>query len=297
MSGRSPCRDWEIFLNPVRKAAPPYTVSARSGVTAHSQLWGKPMKSHLSRRASGVALLLVSALGLTGLAAAPSWAAADAQVYIVQGLPGRAVDVAVDGKTLTQDLKTAAVAGPFKVRAGSRSVTFSDGGQVLLKRSFSVSARSSWDVVLHLPATSETKPTVTVFRNDLAAVPQGKASLTVAHTAAVPPADIRVNNKVLFSDIANGQSLNLVVPVATYKVAIVPKGKASPIYLGPVDLTVKGGALNRVYALGDPEKHTMNVAVHVIATGSSGSARPKKVDTGTGGEAVGATRFLARLTR
>ena len=266
-------------------------------MAAHSLLWGKPMSSHLSRRASGVALLLLTALGLAGFAATPSEAAADAQVYVVQGLPGRTVDVAVDGKTITRDLKTAAVAGPFKVKAGARSVTFSDGGQQLLKRSFSVGARSSWDVVLHLPASSETKPTVTVFRNDLAAVPQGKASLTVAHTAAVPPADIRVNGKVLFADIENGESLNLVVPVATYKVAIVPKGKASPVYLGPVDLTVKGGALNRVYALGDPEKKTMNVAVHVIATGSSGSARPDKVDTGTGGEAVGATRFLGQLTR
>ena len=73
--------------------------------------------------------------------------------------------------------------------------------------------------------------------------------------------------------------------------------KHPPIDLATVDLTVKGGALNRVYALGDPEKNTMNVAVHVIATGSSGSARPTKVNTGTGGEAAGATRFLAKLTR
>ena len=74
-------------------------------------------------------------------------------------------------------------------------------------------------------------------------------------------------------------------------------GMMAPIDLATVDLTVKGGALNRVYALGDPEKNTMNVAVHVIATGSSGSARPTKVNTGTGGEAAGATRFLAKLTR
>ena len=31
----------------------------------------------------------------------------------------------------------------------------------------------------------------------------------------------------------------------------------------------------------------MNVAVHVIATGTSGSGQPSKVDTGTGGQAVG----------
>ncbi len=249
------------------------------------------------RRLRQAALLIAVALGLAGVGAAPSYASSAAKVYVVQGLPGRSVDVAVDGKTVAEGLRTAAVAGPFTVPAGSRTVTFSDGGTVLLRRAFSVKNASSWDVVLHLPAKSETEPMVTVFRNDLTSVPQGKASLTVAHTAAVPAADVRVDGKVLFSDIANGESLNLVVPVATYKVAITPEGKSSPVYLGPVSLTVKPGALNRVYALGDPQKNTMNVAVHVISTGSSGSDRPTKVDTGSGGEAVGATRFLAKLTR
>ena len=77
------------------------------------------------------------------------------------------------------------------------------------------------------------------------------------------------------------------MPVATYKVAIVPTGETKPVILGPLDLTVQGGSLNRVYAVGDPEKKTMNVAVHVIATGTSGSGQPSKVDTGTGGQAVG----------
>ena len=91
----------------------------------------------------------------------------------------------------------------------------------------------------------------------------------------------------MFANIANGESLKLTVPVATYKVAIVPTGEKKPVILGPVSLTVQGGAVNRVYAVGDPEKKTMNVAVHVIATGSSGSSKPSEVNTGTGGQAVG----------
>ena len=50
--------------------------------------------------------------------------------------------------------------------------------------------------------------------------------------------------------------------------------------------------MNRVYAVGDPEKKTMNVAVHVIATGSSGSGKPSEVNTGTGGQAVGESPSL-----
>jgi hypothetical protein len=239
------------------------------------------------RRWVALVLAAVAVLASVVLTTGPSYAADGAKVYVVQGLPGKTVDVAFDGHVVARGIKTAAVAGPFSIKAGNRKVTFSDGGKVLLERMFAVTAKSSWDVVIHLPAEAKTKPAVTVFRNDTSAVPAGKAALVVAHTAQVPPADIRVDGKVLFKNVANGQSLHLVVPVQTYKVAIVPAGKSKPVLLGPVDLTVKGGALNRVYALGNPEEHTMNVAVHVIDTGSSGSKRPDRVDTGTGGQAVG----------
>ena len=81
------------------------------------------------------------------------------------------------------------------------------------------------------------------------------------------------------------QALSLVVPVGTYAAAIVPHDEDSPVYLGPLKLTVEGGALNRVYAVGDPEKKTMNVAAR-IEVPKSGSKKPKKVDTGTGGQAA-----------
>jgi hypothetical protein len=239
------------------------------------------------RRWSVLALLTAAVLSLAGLTVTPkSYAADEAEIYVIQGLPGRSVDLAIDGKTIARGIDTAKVAGPFTIKAGTRKATFSDSGKVLLEGMFKAVAGSSCDVVLHLPGTSDEKPMVTVFENDLSAVPRGKASLTVAHTARVGKADVRVDGKVLFADIANGQSLNLVVPVQTYKVAIVPAGKPGPVVLGPVSLTVKGGALNRVYAIGDPSQKTMNVAVHVIDTSSTGSGRPNRVNTGTGGQAA-----------
>lgn len=247
---------------------------------------GDNVTAHLLRRSSALALLTAGALALAGLTVAPpSYAADGAEIYLIQGLPGRSVDVAVDGRTVGRDIGTGKVAGPFAVQSGTRKVTYSDDGEVLLERVWKVPAGASQDVVLHLPAEEGGKPAITVFRNDLSAVPAGKASLTVAHTARVGKADVRVDGKVLFSDIANGESLNLVVPVQTYKVAIVPAGKAEPVVLGPVSLTVKGGALNRVYAIGDPSKKTMNVAVHVIDVKTTGSSRPDWVKTGTGGQA------------
>lgn len=276
-----------MFFTLVRPAAESAWVKWFLSLGEAERLWGDTQMFQVRNRVAAVgAALVVTALAMAGLSVTPSYAAADAKVYIVQGLPGRSLDVAVDGKTVASHVKTAAVVGPFSVPGGHRKVTFSDDGTVVLERMFDVKPRSSWDVVVHLPESSS-DPTVTVFRNDETSVPKGKAALVVAHTARVPDADIRVDGKVLFADVANGQSLDLVVPVATYQVAIVPAGKTKPVILGPLTLTVKGGALNRVYAIGDPAKKTMNVAVHIIALGASGSERPRRVDTGTGGQAAG----------
>jgi uncharacterized protein DUF4397 len=242
------------------------------------------MSGGFSARWAKLALVLVGALALVGGTISTSYAANDAEVFIVQGLPGRTLDVAVDGKEVASGVKSAEVAGPYKIKAGSRKISFTDDGEKVLERTFEVKAKSSWDVVVHLPENSADKPAVTVFRNDVTSVPRGKASLVVAHTATVPPADIRVNGDVLFENIGNGESLKLTVPVATYEVAIVPTGETKPVVLGPLELTVKGGAVNRVYAIGDPGKKTMNVAVHVIPTPSSGSGQPSDVNTGFGGQ-------------
>ena len=244
-------------------------------VTKHVARWSK------------LALLVAGILALAGITVSPSYAANDTEVYIVQGLPGKSLDVEIDGNSVATGVKTAAVAGPFKVKPGHRMVTFSDNGTKVLENSFSIKEGSKADIVAHLPASSSGDPLVTVYKYDAVNVPNGKALLVVSHVAAVPPADIRVNGQVLFANIANGESLQLVVPVATYKVSIVPTGETKPVFFGPVALTVKGGAINRVYAVGDPEKKTMNVAVHVLSANSSGSKKPSEVNTGTGGQAVG----------
>lgn len=231
-------------------------------------------------------LLGIVVLVGAGAVVAPATAATTGEVYVVQGVPRASLDVAIDGRTVASDVDTTDVAGPFRVEPGRRTLTVTDGDDVVLRRTMTVSTGSSSDVVVHLPVASGADPVATVFDNDVSAVPRGKASLTVAHTAAVQPADIRVDGEVLFANVANGESLTLTVPVDTYAVDIVPTGRTAPTIFGPLDVTVTGGALNRVYAVGDPETRTMNVAMHVITTGSSGSAQPTEVNTGTGGQAA-----------
>ena len=114
------------------------------------------------------------------------------------------------------------VAGPFDVKAGSHTVKVSQDGKTVVEKTVKVKPDRSTDVVVHLPGPGKTAPTMTAYENDLSALPSDKANLTVAHTATVPPADVTVNGKVLFADIANGEALSLVVPVGTYSTAIVP---------------------------------------------------------------------------
>ena len=158
----------------------------------------------------------------------------------------------------------------------------------MLERNISVGAGSNSDVVIHRPASPTGAPVVTTYRNKLDAVAADKGAIRVAHTAAVGPADIRVNGKVLFANVANGESLDLVVPAATYTVDIVPTGTNGPRVLGPAQLPIKARSLTRVFAIGEPKSGTMNVAVGIINLPKTGTTSPKRVETGTGGQAAAA---------
>jgi hypothetical protein len=233
--------------------------------------------------------LAVIVAGLGTLVAVPAQAAGNGVLHVIQGLPGRTIDIAVDGRSVARGVKVTEVVGPLTVKAGKRKITARDNGKVVIERVVSVGADSNLDVVIHRPASPTAAPVITTYTNKLTAVPRDKAALRVAHTAAVGPADIRVNGKVLFSNVANGESLDVVVPAGTYTVEIVPTGATSPVVLGPLPLPVKAGYLTRVFAVGEPTSKTMNVAVATLKLPGTGSDEPGLVNTGTGGQAAGLT--------
>ncbi len=202
------------------------------------------------------------------------------QVFVLQGVPHAAVDVSVDGKLVKSNISAKGIVGPLMLTPGKHTVTFAETGWTV-KSMVHISHASS-DVVLHWPADVAKKPVVTVYGNDLAPVASDKGRLTVAHTAVVPPADILVDNKVLFANIANGQFVTAEVPGGTYKVVVAPTGETKPL-LGPVNLPVKAGALTRVFAIGKPSNGSMDAIVQVLPLGSAGSSAPGSVDAGSAG--------------
>lgn len=232
-------------------------------------------------------LLAVTVAAAPAVLTVPAQAAAGANLYFVQGLPGRSLDISVDGHVVATGVAGGKLVGPFGVASGKRMITAKQGGKLVIQREVSAGSGASLDVVIHQPVSPTGQPLITSYANKLTAVPADKAGLRVAHDAAVGPADIRVNGKVLFRNVANGESLDVVVPAGTYKVDIVPTGATSPVVLGPLDLPVKAGYLTRVFAIGSPSQKTMTVALGTIKVPATGSAKPGVVNTGTGGQAAG----------
>jgi hypothetical protein len=220
-----------------------------------------------------LSLLLAAACPAAGATTvSASEAASSSQIYLVQGVPGAAVDVSIDGSVVARDLAAKEIAGPFDLSGGSHTVSFESASWTA---DTSVSAgRPSIDVVVHRPASPGGDPVVTVFGNAVGPIAPGTGRVTVAHTAVVPPADVRASGEVLFANIANGEFVTAEVPADTYSIDLVPTGGGSPL-LGPVDLPVEGGALTRVFAIGMPENGSMDAIVQVLPlperTGPPGS--------------------------
>jgi hypothetical protein len=236
-------------------------------------------------RTMWIAVVGVGMFALLSAWLTPSSAADETSIYIVQGLPSRTISVAVDGDSVVGGLAGGKVAGPFPVKHGTRTVTVSEDGKTLVTSNVKLPSGSNSEIVVHLPASPTGDPMITRFENNLKPVQEGKAAQAFGHVAAAGPIDIRVDQKVVFANIANGEYLYKVVPAGTYQVDIVPTEMAKPL-LGPLNQRVKPAKLTWVFVIGEPGKD-LAIVRHVISlSGTKGSKRPTDISTGTGGQAA-----------
>jgi Domain of unknown function (DUF4397) len=252
-------------------------------------------------RWSKLALLVAGVFVLAGTTMSPSYAANETAIYVVQGLPDKALNVAIDQEPpKAQDVETAAVSGPFEVKPGSHTVTLSQNGNTVLEKRFTIKEGSKVDLVSHLQAVSSSPPEVLLYdKYDGVKLTKDRALFVFSHVAAVPPVDVRVNDKVLLHKIANGQSSQMRMPADTYTIAIVATGKTKPVYVDPLSLTVNGANIVHLYLVGDQNQKTLRLAPQVLTIpATTGSEKPSEVNTGTGGQAFGHGSFLrVDLTR
>ncbi len=235
---------------------------------------------------------LLSSLLAAGVVApltlAPASAAdATGTVYVIQGVNASKMALSVDGKEVAASADAKTIVGPLQLGAGTHTLTARNVDQSsFVTSSVTVKAGASIDAVVHRQVDPSAKPVFTIYTNDLSPVSTGSGRLVVAHTAAVGPADVRVKGKVLFSNIASGESLTLTVPKGSYPVDIVPTATSGPTVFGPVALEVRANALTRVFAIGVAATKSMDAVVQVLPLKSRGSgAMPAKVNAGDGGQA------------
>ncbi|MEP6632441.1 MAG: DUF4397 domain-containing protein, partial [Lapillicoccus sp.] len=160
-------------------------------------------------------------------------ASATGVIYLVQGVADAPMTITVDGTTVASAAAAKTIVGPLTLPAGPHTISAQDSsGGASVTASVALSGGANIDTVLHRQVDPSKAPVITTFPNDLSPVAAGSGRLVVAHTAAVGPADVRVDQKVLFANIANGEALTVVAPAGSHTVDIVPTATTGPVVFG-----------------------------------------------------------------
>lgn len=189
-----------------------------------------------------------------------------ATITLLHGIPATPVDVEANGANVftnfqfgqTQNLS--AFAGQtltgLKVKAAGTSTVAIDAGNVALP------ATGNYTVLAHLDAAG--MPKLSVFSNDTAKIAAGKGRLAVRHAAAAPAVDVRANGAVAFANLTNPNEAKADLATGTLSVDVVPTGAATPVVLGPTNLTVQNGVFTIVYAVGSLSGSTLQLLTQSI---------------------------------
>jgi hypothetical protein len=239
--------------------------------------------------------LCAAVVGIVAPLSLPASAApASGELQIVQATPGVAVGIAIDGKRVRSGVGVGSVVGPYNLSPGTHEVRFLGGsGKTLMRTSVKVRSGVSSDVVLHRPASPRGEAVVNVYSTPRAAIGPGKARVLIAHTATVAPADVRVDGKRIFTNIANGEFATADVPAGKHRVALLETGEDTYPILGPIDVTLKPRTVTMVYAVGSPKNGSMRVIAHAAELTADGTVKPATIRTGSAGLARGAVTELS----
>ena len=116
------------------------------------------MHTLLTRFAAAALLLSVAQIGLAGAPAGlPDNAAGSVSgsVTVVQAVPGRTVEMRVDGRAVHRVARGGDVIGPIRLPAGRHEFAFVGSGGGAARATVGLREGASLDVVLHRPEQSK----------------------------------------------------------------------------------------------------------------------------------------------
>ncbi len=205
---------------------------------------------------------------------------ASGKVFVVQAVPDKTVTISVDGRELKGAVEVGDVVGPLSLREGEHDLVLTSD-EWSVTTTVQVRAGKVHDLVLHSPASRQGDPVVSTYTVPTKPIGPRKARVVLAHTATAPPADVRVDQQTVFTNIANGEYAEADVSAGSHKVALLPSGSTRGAFLGPLDVTLQNKTVTMVYAVGSPKDNSMRVVSHSAALASNGALRPSVIDTGS----------------
>ena len=251
--------------------------------------------------AVALAFVLVPLLGL-GTAGAQE---ATGTVTIVHGFRGLVADVYLDGTLILESFEPERATDPVQLAAGDHEVEVREAGAeassaAAVAGTLAVPAGSNLSAVVHLSEDDE--PTMTVFNNDVRAVPPGSTRLVVRHAAAAGPVAVNLDDAPLTGDLTNPNEAGREVPAATHRVSV---SAGSEVLLPPQDVPLQEGTAQYLYLIGSEDDGTVAWITQTVGglqmvpagvpTGNSGLAGESR-DGGTSPALPLAAAFFVVVT-
>ena len=185
-------------------------------------------------------LTTVGALVALTFTAATASAQDQTAITLVHGIPGTTVDVVADGSVIVDDLQpgnTADLTSFAGQTLDNVEVRDSSDDSVVIGPigSFAVPDTGNWSIVAMLDSTGVAR--LASFSNNAESVQPGNALFTVRHAADAGPVDIIIAGERPITDLRNGQSQELTLPVGTVSGAqLAPAGGDPIVDIGDIAL-------------------------------------------------------------
>lgn len=204
----------------------------------------------MRKRLLGLGVAATLAVSMLGVGTA---SAADASLNVVHGIPGVDVEVCVNGAVAIPGFNPGEVVTGVPLPAGSYDVKIVAAGDtcddpaILEAAGIELASDKNYTAIAYL--MEDGTPTLGLFTNNVNSLANGKARLTVRHTAAAPAVDVWANGATILSDVPNGASATMKVPTGVYAAWVSLPGDYEPV-IGPEVLKLERGTAYQVYAWG-----------------------------------------------
>lgn len=211
-------------------------------------------------------LTTVGALAALTFTAATASAQDQTAITLVHGIPGTTVDVVVDGDVVVDDFQPGTTADLTTFAGQTLSnveVLDSSDDSVVIGPivSLDIPDAGNWSIVAMLDDAGTAR--LASFENNTTAVDAGNARLTVRHTADAGPVDVIVSGQRPITNLSNGQSQELILPVGTLSGAqLAPTGGDPIVDIGDISL---GADTNTVLYVVGSEDTSLTFIQQVVA--------------------------------